>query len=88
MKKLLLLIACILLGMTVQAGPVSEQEALQKAQAFMKEKFEATGSSHRAPRKMQRVSKATENDAFYIFNAEDNGGFVIISGDERLPAVP
>ncbi len=87
MKKLLLLIACILLGMTVQAGPVSEQEALQKAQAFMKEKFEATGSSHRAPRKMQRVSKATENDAFYIFNAEDNGGFVIISGDERLPAV-
>ena len=46
-----------------------------------------SGGSRRAPRKMQRVPKAAENDAFYIFNAEDNGGFVIVSGDERTDEI-
>lgn len=69
------------------AQQVSESDALQKAQAFMQGKIEAAGGSRRAPRKMQRVPKAAENDAFYIFNAEGNGGFVIVSGDERTESI-
>ena len=60
------------------AQHVTEAEALQKAQAFMKEKIDATGT-RRALRRMSYISKAAENDAFYIFNAEDGDGFVIVS---------
>ena len=69
------------------AQHVTEEQAYQKAQAFLQDKIDTATGSRRALHRMQRVSKAVESDAFYIFNAEDNGGFVIVSGDERLPAV-
>ena len=39
------------------------------------------------PRAMKRVTQATPTDALYMFNIEDNGGFVIVSGDERTEAI-
>lgn len=85
-QKLFLSVIALLACVSLFAQHVTETEALQKAQAFMCERSEATGV-HRAQRKMPRFSKVVENDALYIFNVEDNGGFVIVSGDERLPAV-
>ena len=82
-----MLTALLLISIGAFAQQVSESDALQKAQAFMQGKIEAAGGSRRAPRRMQRVAKAAENDAFYIFNAEDNGGFVIVSGDERTEEI-
>ena len=69
------------------AQHVTEDQALQKAQAFLQGRIEATVSSNRAPRKMYRLAKAAQNDAYYVFNAEDNGGFVIVSGDERTDEI-
>ena len=86
-RILTMLAALLLISIGAFAQQVSESDALQKAQAFMQGKIEAAGGSRRAPRKMQRVAKAVENDAFYIFNAEDNGGFVIVSGDERTDEI-
>ena len=70
------------------AQHVTEEQALQKAQAFMQNKVMASnGSRHNAPRKMKKLAKAAENDAYYVFNAEDNGGFVIVSSDERTEEI-
>jgi len=57
----------------MNAGEVTEQQALQKAQQFMQGKqFE-----HRNLRR----AASTAGNAYYVFNAEDNGGFVIVAGD-------
>ena len=62
------------------AGPVSKEAALQKAQQFMpSKKFSETKS-------MARSKTAKGQDAYYIFNA-DNGGFVIVSGDDRTAPI-
>lgn len=79
MKKLLLLLACAVFGLAAQAEKVTEREALQKAQQFMQGKvFKHSGMRKRAPQKDRGIA------GYYVFNAEDNGGFVIVAGDNRL----
>ncbi len=79
MKKLLLLLACAFLGLVAQAEKVTEREALQKAQQFMQGKvFKHSGMRKRAPQKDRGSA------GYYVFNAENNGGFVIVAGDNRL----
>ena len=87
-KHLYFLFLFLLFCTPIYAQHVTEEQALQKAQNFMQSKLAtATDSKNRAPRKLQRLVKAAENDAYYIFNAEDNGGFVIVSGDERTDEI-
>ena len=62
------------------AQEVSVSEAYQKAQAFMIEKGKQVSSM---PRKAPGAH-GQEAAAFYVFNATDNEGFVLVSGDSRL----
>ena len=91
MKKQVLLLLCILSASELFAQHVTEEQALQKAQAFMQGKAmnNANGRNNAPakPRVMKRVAQATESDALYMFNVEDNGGFVIVSGDERTEEI-
>ena len=83
MKRLLLTFLAFLAVIAMNAEQVSKQEALQKAQQFMPDKqFKETASSARA-----RSGKFDENEEFYIFNAEDKKGFVIVSGDDRTESI-
>ena len=81
MKRIYLSLIFIVACVAVSAQKVSESEALQKAQLFMKDKqFTTTDKAHSrrlAPRKAP---------GYYVFNAED-GGFVIVAGDERMPEI-
>ena len=80
-RKLLLGVLALFLCQSLFAGKVTEQEALQKAQQFMQGKSFQKKNLRRAPQN-------TEADgAFYIFNAEGNGGFVIVSADDRTEAI-
>ena len=80
-RKLLLGVLALFLCQSLFAGKVTEQEALQKAQQFMQGKTFQKKSLRRA---QQNVSM---DGAFYIFNAEGNGGFVIVSADDRTEAI-
>ena len=86
MKKLLLmmLLMTVWCGLSV-AEPVTQQQALQKAQQFRK------GKVFNSPKKMARIGRkgvaASSAPAYYIFNAADNGGFVIVSGDDRTEPI-
>ena len=88
MKKLNLLQVLVLLLVVLFpafsfAEKVSEQEALKKAQTFMKgKKLQVSDKARRAG-----TPNEEQNQPYYVFNAEGNGGFVIISGDDRTPEV-
>lgn len=78
MKKLLFLLLAIMATVAVNAQLVSRQQALEKAQKFMpgKQFVEKSVISSRG-------DVSGRLDAFYVFNADNNGGFVIVSGDDR-----
>lgn len=82
-RKLLLLLTC-LFALTASAERINEQQALEKARQFMQ------GKVINAPQKARSVRRAqasAELQDLYIFNVEGNGGFVIVSGDDRTDAI-
>lgn len=83
MKKIRLALAVVLLlaGVGVRAGVVTEQEALRKAQQFMQGKQLKHRTMRRAP---QKDGTDGSSRGYYVFNVEDNGGFVIVAGDDRM----
>ena len=87
MKKLSLLLIVLFTLTVAEARPISEQEARQKAYQF----FGNVGPKRmnkakaKTPLKTPELTLAISCDEFYVFNDEANGGYVIVSGDERLP---
>ena len=79
MKKLLLLLLVIMAHLTMIAGEVTEQQALLKAQQFMQDKQFILKNLRRAA--------PTATNAYYVFNVENNGGFVIVAGDDRMTEI-
>ena len=89
MKRFLnIIIAFLLTAVSMNAQHVNEEQALLKAQEFLNKKVSTQKSGkNRAPRKLRSLAKASQSDAYYIFNAESNGGFVIVSGDDRTEEI-
>ena len=82
MKKSLLVLTTLLVSMTLTAGNVTEQEALRKAQQFMQGRSFQQKNLRRAA-----TANTFAQDAFYVFNADGNQGFVIVSADDRTEAI-
>jgi hypothetical protein len=81
MKKLLLTLLAVMVTVAVNAERVSKQEALMKARQFMPDK------QFGEAKVLARSGGVSEVEPFYIFNAENNGGFVIVSGDNRMKSI-
>lgn len=81
MKKLLLTLLVVMVTATVNAERVTKQEALQKAQVFM------PGRQFVEARSFARAAGSTGEEVFYVFNADGNQGFVIVSGDDRTTEI-
>ena len=81
-KYSLIFIVAFAVLSAVNAQPVSMQAALKKAQRLMPQKeFEVWKS-----RKVRSNSDISPN-AYYVFNDKKNGGFVLVSGDERTEEI-
>lgn len=76
-------LAALVLTLTAFAGPIGKQQALNTAKAFMKDvnakAVLQTTSVKRAP----GLNGTSDVQPYYVFNAENNQGFVIVSGDDR-----
>ena len=84
MKKLLFTLLTVITTLTVNAESVSKQEALLKAQLFMPNKqFKEAKAYARG----EKTDSQSESCPFYIFNAENKGGFIIVSGDDRTQPI-
>ena len=74
------------------AAPVDPNVAQQVAENFINApETDANGTVHKAPRKQKRMARAskqvTSDQQFYIFNSEDNEGFVIVAADDAVRPV-
>ena len=67
----------------VMAQGIDRNTALKKAQEFMPGKQFFAGKTIPSA----RAKAPMKHDAFYIFNAVDNDGYVIVSGDDRTVAI-
>ena len=77
---LLVLSICPLL-----AQQVTKEGALAKANQFMSQLTVA--ANNRAPRTAPELALASTRTEFYVFNDKTNGGYVVVSGEERMPDV-
>lgn len=86
MKRFLLLAAVLLAGISANAEPVDLQKAKDIAKTFFAEKgvsFNEAQVAFKAPRKAAKNNEAN----YYVFNADNNNGFVIVSGDDRAAQI-
>lgn len=85
MRFVALCLMSLLLPLNMWAKAIDESVARQRAQAFLQErnggKPKALRTAHRGRRVKGR--QATTACDYYIFNTEADGGFVIVSGDDR-----
>lgn len=91
MKKLIR-ISCIVFALFSGFSPLSAQyvtqeAAREKAHAFLKQSATLHSGTRKAPRKVPVLTLATMSDEYYAFNDQANGGYVVISGEERMPDV-
>jgi len=95
MKKSLTIIAMLLVAVVAQADPIDASQAQALAQKALKG-LGRTGAALEqvavsAETKARFGSADAQAPAFYLFNASDNAeandGFVIVSGDDQLPAI-
>ena len=86
MKRLFLILSLVCLAISGWAGQVSREQALRQAQTFLNKK----GISRQliaAETQLSRRRAQSMIQDYYVFNAGQNEGFVIISGDDRTEAV-
>lgn len=82
MKIPITILLCLTTAVTGFAREVSEQEALSKAMEFLgSKKLRVSEAPSSGP---QRTPSAK---SFYVFNTEHDKGFVIVSGDDRIPTI-
>ena len=79
MRKVFFFLISLFFSLVSFAGEVTEEQALQKAQQFMQGKQLKQTNLRRAA--------STAGNAYYVFNAENNGGFVIVAGNDLMPEV-
>ena len=86
MKRLFFISSFMLATVCVMlAGPVSENAARQVANRF----FTQQSARLRAPSvaSATRLAYTAERGRFYVYDRGAQGGYVIVSGDDRLPSV-
>lgn len=79
MRRLLCSLVLTIVSMVMMAGNVTEQQALTIARQFMQGKT--------FQQKQVRRAAAVGDNQFYVFNAEGQNGFVIVSADDRTTPV-
>ena len=79
---LLAAILC-LQALPVSSQPVTKERALEKASRFVASAQFGSTAMSKAPRKAARLMLANNSEDYYIFNDEQNGGYVVVGGDER-----
>ncbi len=80
LNRLLALMVSIVASLGMFAGQINEVDALEKAKQFM------PGKNFIVKRYSSSSGAETKNP-FYIFNAVNNDGYVLVSGDDRTAPI-
>ena len=81
MRKIILLWMYFFCSMAMLAGEITEEQAQQKAQQVLKGKQLVRQQVARSR------GESSAPSAYYVFNAEANGGFAVIAANDQMPEV-
>ncbi|MBR1804586.1 MAG: C10 family peptidase [Muribaculaceae bacterium] len=85
-KKSIVATLAVMATMNVAtSAPISENRAQALAGQFLNRQVEQVAQARRAARAPGQSTSVAP--AYYVFNAQQSGGYVIIAGDDRVPAV-
>ena len=86
-KKTIITCITLLLSVVATAAPISQQQACQRAAAFMAAKGISIEENAlvKAPRKVQ--GNQTSDASYYVFNATPGQGYVIVSGNNCTESI-
>ena len=94
MRKITITLLTLLWVFTAYAGPVSRQQAMQTAAAYLNKHQVARGVTQQAKLtlayeclpKVARGAGVT-SPLYYVFNQDQQQGFVVVAGDDRVKPV-
>jgi len=86
MKRLYLIILVLLSISSIWGREISYNQAKVIADSFLKGQCEKVDLSKSEVAQIKAMSRCTTPE-FYIFNRLDNGGYVIVSGEDATPAI-
>ena len=87
MKRTLTLATLALACLSLWADPVGRENAREAARLFLENKgvnMKTQEPAHRAPRK---GTAGRDESYYYVFDAGDDQGFVVVSGDDRTEEI-
>ncbi len=89
MKRFTLAILMLCFTITMAAEPVGKQTALYTAQNYMLAKGKTIQSAQPTFKSSRKgAAPSTDEEAYYyVFNAGNDGGYVIVSGDDRTEPI-
>ena len=86
-KIFIIVCSLVTIGIEAHAKQVSELAAQNIAAQFMKQRGIGTAIAVPTLKTPRRNASSTQSSAYYVFNAEQGKGFVIVSGDDRTTQV-
>lgn len=84
MKRTILLFLSVMMTVIMTAGDVTPQQALQQAQKFLQQTPSGMKRSQAEVPQLKMVGRVS---GLYVFNAEANQGYVIVSNDDRTAPI-
>ena len=82
-KILILFVALIATTQMLWADEVTPEEAIRKAQNFMRQRQTSGARQRKAQATSPRLTPTQQVCGLYVFNVADEGGYVIVSNDDR-----
>lgn len=87
MRRLLFTLACLIGCLPLAANPVTLSQAREKAGQFLNKRVAKRARASAPKPKALKMMAAGKNDSYYIFNVGDEGGFVVVSGDDATEEI-
>lgn len=83
MRKLFTLLLALFCFTGIWAEEVTEEQALEQALDFLSNQTTASGRPRHTQGTTPQLTLASKVNDLYVFNVKDNGGYVIVSNDDR-----
>ena len=87
LRLMLLTLVLITFASSTRAGNISEAQARAIARGFLQARQPSPSVKRQAAAALQLQITPTGHASLYVFNISDDGGFVIVSGDDRTRSV-
>ena len=88
MRRIILFVLFCLLGVHhLMANPITVSQAMEKANQFLNKRVAKQARAKASAAKSLKMMAAGKADSYYIFNVGEDGGYVVVSGDDATEEI-